>query len=57
MKSYIFAICVICVISIPPNGDAAFGGHDLFTSLAQLQVLWGNDQVKNIIIFYSSLTK
>ena len=24
---------------------AVFGGHDLFTSLAQLEVLWQNDKI------------
>lgn len=27
-----------------PVAHGAFGGHDLFTSLAQLEVLWHNDR-------------
>jgi hypothetical protein len=29
---------------LAPNVAADFGGHDLFTSLAQLEVLWKNER-------------
>lgn len=44
MTLLVIGLCLAVFITTPPSGEAAFGGHDLFTSLAQLQVLWQNDQ-------------
>ena len=55
MKLFVISLCFAIFIAVPPSCEADFGGHDLFTSLAQLQVLWQNDQevvkdMENIIL-------
>ena len=44
MKISLFVIVFGLSLSIPGGGEAAFGGHDLFTSLSQLHSLWQNEQ-------------
>jgi hypothetical protein len=44
MKQIILLSFTICLFSLAPNVAADFGGHDLFTSLAQLEVLWKNER-------------
>jgi len=44
MKISLLLIFIGLVLSILGNVEAAFGGHDLFTSLAQLEVLWHNER-------------
>ena len=38
---FVVACILIATFSLPVN--ASVGGHDLFTSLAQLEVLWKNE--------------
>ena len=38
---FVAACALIATLSLPVN--ASVGGHDLFTSLAQLEVLWKNE--------------
>jgi len=44
MKSLIFVTFFVVLLILPENVRSDFGGHDLFTSLAQLEVLWHNDR-------------
>ena len=45
-----FLLICTCIIIVSLNNEknlviALFGGQDLFTSLAQLEVLWQNDKI------------
>lgn len=59
MKISLFVIVFGLSLSIPGGGEAAFGGHDLFTSLAQLEVLWHNDRevVKDMEVMIKKMDK
>ena len=41
IMQFVVACILIATLSLPVN--ASVGGHDLFTSLAQLEVLWKNE--------------
>ena len=41
---YIHVISCLLLLALPPPSLSDFGGHDLFTSLAQLEVLWHNER-------------
>ena len=38
-----FSLLVLLLAVAVPESSSDFGGHDLFTSLAQLEVLWHNE--------------
>ena len=43
-------VVFVILITLTLGANATVGGHDLFTSLAQLEVLWKNEmQVVNVM--------
>ena len=44
-KTYFTSVIFYCFAVIFKTTLSDFGGHDLFTSLAQLEVLWRNERV------------
>lgn len=61
ISSKIIYVIVCCVLVLKPcSGE--YGGHDLFTSLAQLEVMWRNEReivpkMRNVIDVNSNLTQ